>query len=192
MSQETFSSMFTGIPTAMLTSWYTGLKAEKVEVVSAFSSGESDFPTIVVKSSEETVNQQFMGFWGHRDANNVETLQMLVTEEVTIYIFSSSAEWTRALYVAVRGLMLSSTRWLISECGYDTVEYLEGGDIDPDKDLFSEDPIFTRVQRWSATGVAGVKTVDITSLIKPAVVGATDSAVTADGTLGGVKGSTSV
>ena len=117
---------------------------------------------------------------------------MIVDEEVTIYIFSSNAEWTRALYVVVRGLMLSSIRWLMGQCGYDSVEFLSGGDIDPDKDIFEEDPIFTRVQRWSAKGVASVKALDITSLIKPVTVVATDVVADDAGNLGGVKGSTSV
>ena len=191
MTSTRFSSMFSGLPVSLVTSWYTTLKEKDIEVVSAFSPGESDFPTIVVKSTEENVDQQFLGFWGQRGSDNVEHFQMLVQEDVDIFIFTQSSELTRSLYVVVRGIMMSAHRWLISECKYDSIEYRGGGDLDPEKDLFPEAPVFSKVQRWTSTGVAGVQTVDISSSIKPFVVSAEDIPV-GSGNYGGVTGSESV
>ena len=194
MDATKFKSAFKGLPDDLVTSWYTRLKAENVEFVAAFSPGESTFPVVVVKSSEEAAIEQPLGFWGSykNDAagtNYQQTRGTVVNEEVTISIFSSSSELTRALFVALRGIMLASTRWLMVECGYDSVEYLGGGDIDPDDDLFPEDPIYKRMMRWTATGIAEIDTLDISSLIKQFTVGSFDVPVDVSGNKGGVSGS---
>jgi hypothetical protein len=189
MGSTQFRSAFTGIPTALVDSWYTRLKAEKVEFVAAFSPGESTFPVIVVKSSEESVVEQPLGFWGAQTTDHQQSRGTLVTEQVTISIFSSSSELTRALFVVMRGIMISSVQWLLGECEYDSVEYIGGGDIDPDQDLFPEDPIYKRMMRWSAMGFATINTVNISELVKDFVVGAFDVPVDSADNKGGVDGS---
>ena len=187
MTSAQFVALFPGLPSDLVTAWYTGLKAENVQFTAAHAPGESDFPTVTVKLTDDRLIEQPLGNYGSLTVA-AETWQILVQEEVTIFIFSSSAELTRALYVVARSIMLSSVKWFLKEAGYHSVEFEGGGDIDPDKELFPEDgPVYTRMQRWSALGMAesvAVARPDIQNVL----VGAVDSNVTATDK-GGVTGS---
>ena len=101
MSQEQFVALFPALPSALVTSWYTDLKEEKVQFTAAHAPGESDFPTISVKLIDDRLLEQPLGYYAGI-SNTSEYWDIIVNEEISIFIFSSSAELTRALYVVAR------------------------------------------------------------------------------------------
>jgi hypothetical protein len=189
MTEAQFKSLFTGFPDTMLASWYTELKAETIRFMAAFALGETELPSVVVRLEDEQNEFQPLGFSTGLDTSSEileQTLGFMSKETVCIYTFSSNAELMRALYVAMRAIMISSVKWFLSEAGYQSFDFLGGGDIDPERGLFPENlGVLMRLQKWSASSVA--KAPNIEYPVQPFVVGWQDFVV--DGTdTGGVTG----
>jgi len=189
MTEAQFKSLFTGFPDSMLSGWYTELKAENIRFMAAFALGETELPSVVVRMEDEQNEFQPLGFHTGMDTTGStlqETLGFMSKETVCVYTFSSNAELMRALYVAMRAIMISSAKWFMSEAGYQSFDFLGGGDIDPERGLFPENlGVLMRLQKWSASSVAKAPNVDYP--VQPFVVGWKD--FTVDGTnTGGVSG----
>ena len=87
--------MFKGIPDATVALWYEQLKSRDITFTTAFPMGESSFPIVVVRLSDEVMENQPLGFYTSQvvqdeEGTSYETLGFIAKQIVTIYIFSES------------------------------------------------------------------------------------------------------
>ena len=169
--------LFSGVPSSLAEEWRTELISKNVEFTAAYSPGETKFPAVFTRLEDEKLAVQPLSF--HINDSQVidgikrEIVGFEVEETAGIYILAPSAELARALFVAIRAIMVSAKTWLINDAGYSTIEYLGGGDLDPETALFPEGlGIFTRVMRWKAQSTVRIPEIDFVS--KPVFVHASD------------------
>jgi hypothetical protein len=189
---DAFDLLFEGIETSVVTSWRTELLKTDIEFAAAFSPGETKLPAVFTKLEEDAAEIQPLGFHIGESSAAVSSgtakriMGFEARETASIYVFATNTEILRAIYVLVRGLMVSSVPWLVEHAGYTSIEFGGGGDLEPEQGLWPEDlGAFVRVQRWNATSVARISTVDLSHT--DFVIQATDIAVDSDN-YGGVDG----
>ena len=183
------------VSTAMADQWHAELfpsgDAAHLRFTAAWSPDVAELPT--VRQEEEPLEAGFFGGgyteeYDASDTKKVKAYQVMIQREtITISIHAGNAELLRCLHVIIRGLVLSSLQWLIG-LGYDSLEYLGGGDIVPATDMMPEaQGVFMREQRWAAISQTQVALVDPTN--KPAFVYIKDVDVTIGdtGQTGGVE-----
>ena len=114
----------------------------------------------------------------------------LSRETAGIHIYAGNPEILRAIYVLLKGLVLSSLPWFLEHAGYHEINFRGGNDIRPDRELYPEDlGVYTRTLRWSAVSTSRVGTTSIQH--KPFAVHSDD--VKFDGTNdGGVSGTENI
>lgn len=154
-----FQEMFDKIPLAVSASWHAELAASGLKVRTAFTPEKAGGALAVVQMQDEPIEVQPLGFYaGASGVGDVTPyLSMLVKETVTITMFAGNPEILRAVYVLVRQAVLRASKFLL-EAGYESLEYLGGGDIQPERDLLPEDlGVFIRTQRWSVISDSTVK-----------------------------------
>ena len=82
--------------------------------------------------------------------------------------------------------MIDSMEFLL-DAGYATLEYLGGGDIQPERDLLPEDlGIYMRTQRWSVISDSTVPSLETIGK-KEVDVAAVDATMADEGNKGGTK-----
>ena len=135
--------------------------------------------------TDEPVETQFLADGHYVDQDGDITSQMLVDEQVVITTYAGSPEVIRIMHVIVRAAMLSGVRFLI-DAGYESLDYIGGGDIQAQLGLLPEDAggVFIRTQRWKAKSKVKM---ELASSLTPKnlVVAATDIKI--GNNSGGVK-----
>lgn len=187
-SVASFSALFSPQVSATVSAqWHADLVADKVLFRTAFTPEKSGSPLVVVQMQDEPIEAQPLGFQGGYSGtgeNITRYYSMLVKEQVNILMFASNVEVLRALYVVVRASIMSSIMFLL-DAGYESLEYLGGGDVQPEPGLLPETlGIFMRTQRWSV--ISDSTAADSTILAhKDVLVGAIDATIDTDGNPGG-------
>jgi hypothetical protein len=189
-SNDAWDVLFEGIPSSAITEWKAELASSGVEFAMAYSPGETKFPAVFTRLEDEKTEVQPMNFFTGRvdtlDGVKTQIDAFEVEETIGIYILAPSPQSARALFVGIRAIMVSSLDWLVQNGKYHSIEYLGGGDLEPESALLPETlGVFIRVQRWKAYSTAQVPNLALVN--KPAFVHSTD--VTVDSHTGGVSGS---
>ena len=193
-----WAELFEGIDSSITTEWITDLISTDLDFAAAFRPDNTQLPAVFVTLESDDLEFQTLGFLtgetrADLSASTTSTAKLdgfLTRETAGIHIYAGNPEILRAIYVLIKGLVLSSLPWLLTSAGYHEVTFRGGGDIQPDRELFPEElGVFTRTMRWAAVSTSRVGTTTIQH--KPFVVNSSD--IKYDGTnSGGVTGSETV
>jgi hypothetical protein len=138
---------------------------EHVTIAPAFNAETTSMPAIICQLTDEPAEEKFLGddFLIDPTTGNL-TMEMLVDEQCVIHIYSKNIDEVRVMHVIVRAAIFASARFLM-DSGYESLDYVGGGDIGPQLGLLPEDAgIFIRTQRWrSKSKVKTDTTSDLTS-----------------------------
>ena len=193
-----WSELFEGIDSSITTEWVTSLRETDIDFAAAFRPDNMKLPSVFLTLESDDLEYQTLGFYtgenrGNLSDSNTSTTKLdgfLTRETAGIHIYAGNPEILRAIYVLLKGLVLSSLPWLLTHAGYHEITFRGGGDIQPDRELFPEElGVFTRTMRWAAVSTSRVGTTTIQH--KPFAVHSSD--IKYDGTnLGGVTGKETV
>lgn len=190
-----WGELFEGIDSSITTEWIASLRSTDLDFGAAFRTDNTTLPAVFVTLDSDELEFQTLGFYTGEtrvdlSASATSTVELdgfLTRETASIHIYAGNPEILRAIYVLMKGLVLSSLSWLMLSAGYHEVTFRGGGDSQPDRELFPDElGVFTRALRWSAVSTSRVGTTTIQH--KAFTVNASD--IKYDGTnLGGVTGS---
>lgn len=174
------------LPEAALEEWHAKLApdgaADGVSFREMWAPDQPTLPQVVVQLQDEPHETQPLGFFGGIADDGRESLEDVVVEQVTISMFVAHPELLRALYVAVRAIMLSSVAFFLG-AGYASLEYVKGGDFRPAWEPMPEGlGVLFRQQQWRTISQPFFTAPELSR--KAFIVAAAD--VTVDGVSGGV------
>lgn len=130
---------------------FPGNWREYVTISNAFSQERNGLPAIICQLTDEPVETQFLADNYTVEDDGTQTSIMFVDEQCVITMYAGSPEVVRIMHVIVRAAMLGGVRFLI-DAGYESLDYVGGGDIQAMLGLLPEDAggIVVRTQRWKA------------------------------------------
>jgi catechol 2,3-dioxygenase-like lactoylglutathione lyase family enzyme len=109
---------------------------------------------------------------------------MLLGSTIHLTMYCSNPDALRALYEAIRGMMLSSIPRMLA-AGFVSVRYLGGGDIMPEAGLLPDDlGVMMRLQKWQV--VSQVTAADAAGAGSHESVFVAADDITVNGNTGGV------
>jgi hypothetical protein len=149
-----FRRIFPMVETAVVDSWFEGLVADSSVTFRSYASpGNDDFPLVILQLMSEQADTEMIGSaareWEDGDPSQyVDAL--VVNQEIEVTIMTKSHELTRALFVAVRAILMRYTNTFLS-AGYLDIKFLHSAELAPEERLIAEDAgVFVRKQRWRA------------------------------------------
>ena len=163
-SPELFVSLFADadgvlpIPASVIEGWHALLtpgtslsqRAGHIRFNRAFSPDTPVLPQISIAMSDERDEKQPLAYEGPQQ-DGYEVVMMMLRESVEITMTSPHPDATTAMYIVVRGIMMSHVT-AFERLGYSGLNYLGGGDLMPLEELMpgaSQTPqLATRSQRW--------------------------------------------
>ena len=193
-----WGELFEGIDSSITTEWITELRSTDIDFAAAFRPDNTELPAVFVTLDSDELEYQSLGYFidetrADLSASTTSTAKLdgfLSRETAGIHIYAGNPEILRAIYVLLKGLVLSSLPWFLENAGYHEINFRGGSDIRPDRELFPEElGVFMRTMRWSAVSTSRVGTTSIQH--KPFAVHSSD--VKFDGTNdGGVSGTENI
>jgi len=151
--KKNFRACFPFIEDAVVDSWWADL--DDVKFRSYASPGTDSFPMVVVKLENETPNAEFLGdaLYPYMESGvdkGRTVLGNVVSQDIDVYVATTSHELTRALYTVIRALMHQLVPTFLG-AGYIDIRFQSATELLPDEQLISEDAgVFVRHMRWRA------------------------------------------
>ena len=149
-----FRRLFPMVETDAIDSWYAGLVVDSEVTFRSFASpGHDDFPLVIVQLAGESPHTEILGNAARpwEDGTPDQYVDgLIVSQEITITAMTKTQELTRALFTAIRAILLRYTPMFI-EAGYVGVKYQGAQELAPEELLIAEDAgVYVRRMTWRA------------------------------------------
>lgn len=137
-----------GVADSVLNEWHADLVASTVKFRMQDTTGHDPYPLILVKLTEESNAHEGLAGFGGRTGAGVEAQELLINQEVQVFIGTKHPELTRALHVVCQAIMQLAIREFM-QGPYRGLQYQGMEAPTPAEELLSEQTgIYIRVQRY--------------------------------------------
>ena len=152
--KRNFRRVFPMVEDHVVDSWWEGLTQDsKVTFRSYASPGHDDFPLVVLQLMSESSETDILGNAARPWEDGLPSQYvdaLVVNQEMEVTIMTKSHELTRALFTAIRAILMRYTNTFL-EAGYLDVKFLNSEELAPEERLIAEDAgVYVRKQRWRA------------------------------------------